>query len=114
LIELGRIIPDPDQPRKEFIREDHDQFVASLRSTGQIQPITVRWDPQASRYMLITGERRFRAATEAGQLEVLDENRPQGKAHSLSAAKRAPATRPSGPDGRATQLALAAPSDQNG
>jgi len=66
LIELARIIADPDQPRKEFIPEDHDQLVASLRSTGQIQPITVRWVPEASRYMLITGERRFRAATDAG------------------------------------------------
>jgi ParB/RepB/Spo0J family partition protein len=66
LIEIGRIIPDPDQPRKEFVAEDHEQLVASLRSTGQIQPITVRWAADAGRYMLITGERRLRAARDAG------------------------------------------------
>ncbi len=66
LIRLDRIIPDPDQPRAEFDPESLELLAASLEARGQLQPIRVRWDDAADRYMVIVGERRFRAAMMAG------------------------------------------------
>ena len=43
-IELDRIVPDPDQPRKEFDPEALGRLAASLKARGQLQPIRVRWD----------------------------------------------------------------------
>ena len=43
-IELDRIMPDPDQPRKEFDPEALADLAASLKARGQLQPIRVRWD----------------------------------------------------------------------
>ncbi len=62
-IELSRIITDPNQPRTEFDAEEIRRLAESLKSeTGQIQAILVRWLPEYSKYMVVTGERRFRAA----------------------------------------------------
>jgi ParB family chromosome partitioning protein len=66
LIELERIIADTDQPRKEFDPEALDLLAASLKSRGQLQPIRVRWVESADRYVVVVGERRFRAAELAG------------------------------------------------
>jgi ParB family chromosome partitioning protein len=65
-IEVDRIVPDPNQPRNEFDHEAEDQMVASFRSVGQITPIQVRWSDEDGVYILITGERRWRAAKKAG------------------------------------------------
>lgn len=43
-IRLDRIIPDPDQPRKEFDPDALGRLAESLRARGQLQPIRVRWD----------------------------------------------------------------------
>jgi ParB family transcriptional regulator, chromosome partitioning protein len=66
LIELDRIVVDPDQPRKEFTEALMDEMVESLRERGQLQPVRVRWDEGLGKYRLIMGERRFRAASLAG------------------------------------------------
>jgi ParB family transcriptional regulator, chromosome partitioning protein len=66
LIELDRIVPDPDQPRKEFTEGQMAEMTESLRERGQLQPVRVRWDEGLGKYRLIMGERRYRAAALAG------------------------------------------------
>ena len=65
-IRLDRIIADPDQPRKEFDPEALDRLAESLRARGQLQPIRVRWDEGRGVYVVVVGERRWRAARLAG------------------------------------------------
>jgi ParB family transcriptional regulator, chromosome partitioning protein len=65
-IRLDRIIPDPAQPRKEFDEESLVRLSESLKTRGQLQPIRVRWDNTADRYVVVVGERRYRAAIKAG------------------------------------------------
>jgi ParB family chromosome partitioning protein len=62
IIEVGRIIADPDQPRRTFPDDEIQQLADSLRNHGQQEPVTVRWDAGRDRYVLIAGERRWRAA----------------------------------------------------
>jgi ParB family chromosome partitioning protein len=65
-MEIERIIPDPDQPRKYFSEESLEQLAASLKKTGQLQPIRVRWGEEHGKWVIISGERRYRAALLAG------------------------------------------------
>src|SRR5262249_18938364 len=65
-MEIERIIPDPDQPRKLFTEESIAQLAESLRKTGQLQPIRVRWSEERAKWVIISGERRYRAALLAG------------------------------------------------
>ncbi len=65
-IEVERIIPDPDQPRKEFDEGAIERMAASLAKHGQITPIAVRWSPSSDRYVIVAGERRWRGAMRAG------------------------------------------------
>lgn len=65
-INLDRIVADPAQPRKAFPQESLDELAASIRSRGVLQPIRVRYDRAADVYIVIDGERRWRAATLAG------------------------------------------------
>jgi ParB family chromosome partitioning protein len=66
-IRLDRIIPDPGQPRKEFDEVELDLLAADIRGRGVLQPIRVRWDDAADRYVIIVGERRFQASRRAGR-----------------------------------------------
>src|SRR4051794_20848445 len=70
VIRVDRIIPDPNQPRTEFDEEALHRLAASLKERGQLQPVRVRWDDAESRYVVVVGERRWRAAKIAG-LETL-------------------------------------------
>jgi ParB family chromosome partitioning protein len=65
-IELDRIVPDPEQPRKEFDESALDELAGSLKARGQLQPIRVRWDGALGKWVIIAGERRYRAACRAG------------------------------------------------
>lgn len=65
-MEVERIIADPDQPRKFFSDESIAHLAASLKKTGQLQPIRVRWSPEHAKWVIISGERRYRAALLAG------------------------------------------------
>ena len=65
-IALDKIVPDPDQPREEFAAEAFGRLSDSLKSRGQLQPIRVRWVEDTERYMIVCGERRWRAAELAG------------------------------------------------
>lgn len=64
-IELDRIAPDPDQPRKDFPDEEIGELAESLKVHGQLQPALVRWVEESGKYFLIAGERRYRAALKA-------------------------------------------------
>jgi ParB family transcriptional regulator, chromosome partitioning protein len=69
---VGRMIPledieaNPNQPRQTM--GDLSELIASVREKGVLEPILVR--PRGPRFQIIAGERRFRAATEAGLAEV--------------------------------------------
>ena len=65
-IEVERIVPDPNQPRKDFDQNALAELAASLKARGQLQPIRVRWSDAVSRWIIVTGERRYRAAVLAG------------------------------------------------
>lgn len=65
-MEIERIVPDPEQPRKFFSEESITQLAASLKKTGQLQPIRVRWNGTIEKWVIISGERRYRAAIQAG------------------------------------------------
>lgn len=64
-IPLDDITPNPRQPRVVFEEEALAELVTSLREVGLLQPVVVR-PLDAGRYELIMGERRWRAAREAG------------------------------------------------
>jgi ParB family chromosome partitioning protein len=66
LIRLDRIVPDPNQPRAEFDADSLDRLAKSLKERGQLQPIRVRWDEADQLYVVVIGERRWRAARLAG------------------------------------------------
>jgi ParB family chromosome partitioning protein len=66
LIRLDRIVPDPHQPRVEFDADALQRLASSLKQRGQLQPIRVRWDDDGQRYVVVIGERRWRAAKLAG------------------------------------------------
>lgn len=74
MLPLSTIEPDPDQPRTSM--GDLDDLVASIRDKGVLEPILVRPveresdDGAATRFRIISGERRFRAAQAAGLYEL--------------------------------------------
>jgi ParB family chromosome partitioning protein len=61
-IAVDRIRPDPGQPREIFDDEAIARLADSLKTRGQIQPIRVRWDEAAGIYLIVCGERRWRAS----------------------------------------------------
>jgi len=64
-IEIAQIDPNPEQPRSNFPARAAPELAASIKSNGLVQPVLVRRTAN-SRYQLITGERRLRAAQLAG------------------------------------------------
>jgi ParB family transcriptional regulator, chromosome partitioning protein len=65
-IPTEKIGSDPAQPREEFDEAELEKLAESLRTRGQLQPITVYWDEARTLYVLVCGERRWRAAKLAG------------------------------------------------
>ena len=63
-IELSKIRPNPEQPRREFNKEAMNDLAASIKTIGIIQPITLRKIDEDA-YQIIAGERRYRAAIQA-------------------------------------------------
>ena len=64
-IELSKIQPNPEQPRSIFEEETLEELATSIRSLGVIQPITLK-EIGPEQYMIISGERRYRASLKAG------------------------------------------------
>lgn len=62
-IEVARIRPNPNQPRIQFDEEALDELAESIRLRGVLQPILLR--PDGDDYMIIAGERRWRASQRA-------------------------------------------------
>ena len=59
-IKLASIMPDPDQPRREFDDDALVELSKSIKEHGVLQPVVVR--PHGDGYMIVAGERRFRAS----------------------------------------------------
>ncbi len=67
-ISLQKIERNPDQPRKDFDEESLQELADSIKTYGIIQPLLVK--PEGKRYLIIAGERRWRAAKLAGLKKV--------------------------------------------
>ena len=59
-VEIGRVIPNPNQPRKQFNEAEIVSLAESISQNGILQPLSVR--RVGEKYELIAGERRLRAA----------------------------------------------------
>lgn len=64
-IEIGKIVPNPNQPRKNFDEDALKELAASIKIHGIVQPIVLNRQPDG-KYMIIAGERRWRAAKLCG------------------------------------------------
>ena len=84
LIDLDRIEQSPYQPRSRFDSQALDDLAASIRVSGVIQPLLVR--NVGSRFQLIAGERRWRAAQRAGLQKVPAVVRDVGEQQALEIA----------------------------
>jgi ParB family chromosome partitioning protein len=65
-VPVEKLHGDPNQPREEFNEAALGRLAESIRTRGQLQPIRVRWDEGRGAYVIIAGERRWRAARMAG------------------------------------------------
>lgn len=66
LIPVEKIVRDEQQPREEFDPVALERLAESLRTRGQLQSIRVRWSEEQGAYIVVAGERRWRAAALAG------------------------------------------------
>ncbi len=65
-VDIDLVQPDPKQPRSEFSAEAITRLAHSIREQGQLHPIRIRWDNTNEKWLIISGERRWRATKEAG------------------------------------------------
>ncbi|GBQ51649.1 ParB/RepB/Spo0J family partition protein (plasmid) [Komagataeibacter sucrofermentans] len=73
-VPLTEVTPDPDQPRKHFDDESIAALAETMVAEGQLQPILVRritGSPSNKRWVIVAGERRWRAAQHAGWSNML-------------------------------------------
>src|SRR5918994_3175630 len=68
MIALDKIDPNPEQPRVDF--GDLTELTSSIAEKGVLEPLLVKPSRATGRWMIIAGERRWRAARQAGLLEV--------------------------------------------
>jgi ParB family chromosome partitioning protein len=64
-VDLSLIVPNPNQPRTHFDKESLEELASSIRELGVISPVTLRKNSDGT-YMIIAGERRFRASKAVG------------------------------------------------
>ena len=78
-LNLEDVKPNPFQPRTRFDDKTIDELAQSIRETGIVQPVIVA--PEDDHYLIIVGERRWRAAQRAGlrKIPVLIRNIPKDK-----------------------------------
>jgi len=67
-VPLERIRPNPFQPRSQFAEAEIAELAESIRSAGLLQPLILR--ARNDHYEIVAGERRFRAARQAGLADV--------------------------------------------
>lgn len=70
LIDINRIEPDPDQPRKRIDPLHLEELTKSVKRLGVLQPITVRYVEEKDLYRIIAGECRYTASKNAGLREL--------------------------------------------
>jgi len=68
MVPIDKLAPNPNQPRTEF--GDLSELIESVKEKGVLEPLLVRPSDVGGRYMIIAGERRYRASLEAGLAEV--------------------------------------------
>jgi ParB family chromosome partitioning protein len=68
MIPTDKLTPNPQQPRVEF--GDLSELIASIQEKGVLEPLLVRPSDVGGRFMIISGERRYRASLEVGLKEV--------------------------------------------
>jgi ParB family chromosome partitioning protein len=68
-LRVEKIVPDPNQPRKTFQADELRNLAKSLSETAQISPIVVRPGAEG-KYVIVVGERRWRAAKQAGMSHI--------------------------------------------
>ena len=69
MLPIHKVVPNPDQPRKDFDPEELQSLADSIATHGVVQPLTVRELPNGY-YQIIAGERRWRAARLAEVKEI--------------------------------------------
>ena len=71
VLDVGLIEHALDQPRKVFKEEDIASLAETMKAEGQLQPILVRRNPgQPDRWVIVAGERRWRAAKRLGWRQI--------------------------------------------
>ncbi|HQA25892.1 MAG TPA: ParB/RepB/Spo0J family partition protein [Candidatus Competibacteraceae bacterium] len=68
-VDLDRLMPNPDQPRKTFDEAALQELAASIDKYGLIQPVTVK-ETMGDAYILVAGERRYRAHKLLGRTTI--------------------------------------------
>lgn len=85
-IPVNRIRPNPMQPRQTFAEDELKELAESIREHGILQPVVVSRQPEEGVYQLIVGERRWRAARQAGLAAIPALIRPTGSREALEIA----------------------------
>lgn len=67
---ISEIYPNPEQPRRTFDANQLEGLAASIKRYGVLQPLIVSPDPGGNGYVIVAGERRWRAATSANLKKV--------------------------------------------
>ena len=67
-VDIEKVMPNPDQPRTNFKREELEELSESIKKNGLLQPILVR--PVGDHYQIIAGERRYQACKSIGMKKV--------------------------------------------
>lgn len=65
-LEIDQVIPDPEQPRTDYSQDTLNRLAESIRAHGQLAPIRVRWSDNLAKWVIVAGERRWRATKLAG------------------------------------------------
>jgi ParB family transcriptional regulator, chromosome partitioning protein len=69
-IDLTKLRPNPDQPRKRFNEETIQELASSIEQHGLIQPISVVPVPESDDFVIVAGERRYRAHQQLGKTTI--------------------------------------------
>src|SRR4030065_1142993 len=67
-LDIEELKPNPFQPRMKFDDQTIDELAQSIKETGIVQPVIVA--PEDDHYLIIVGERRWRAARRAGPRKI--------------------------------------------
>jgi len=83
-VPVDSLVPNPHQPRKRFAPDALAELAASIRVSGVLEPIIAR--PRGDRFEIVVGERRWRAAQEAGLTRIPTQIRELSDAEALELA----------------------------